>query len=88
VLACDCDGAAEVCIDGHTGFLVRAGDLDCLKSRLLELARNRDLRERFAQNGREMVQRCFSVDRMIDELHQLYLRLLAEKPGGPKPKDQ
>jgi len=88
VLACDCDGAAEVCIDGQTGFLVRAGDLDCLKSRLLELARNRDLRERFAQNGREMVQRCFSVDRMIDELHQLYLRLLAEKPGGPKPKDQ
>ena len=38
VVAYDCDGAREVCLDGKTGFLVRPGDLTALKNRLLQLA--------------------------------------------------
>ena len=41
VVAYDCDGASEVCLDGQTGFLVQPGDLTGLKNRLLQLAERR-----------------------------------------------
>ncbi|MGH7969846.1 MAG: glycosyltransferase, partial [Limisphaerales bacterium] len=44
VVAYDCDGANEVCVEGETGFLVKAGDLPRLRYRLLRLAHNAELR--------------------------------------------
>jgi hypothetical protein len=35
------------------------------------------LRERLGHCGRQFVQQRFGVERMVDDLHQLYLRLRA-----------
>ena len=78
VVAYDCDGASEVCLENETGFLVPAGDRDRLGERVLLLARNVSLRERLGKNGREFVRQRFGLQQMIDEIHALYLRL-AEK---------
>jgi glycosyltransferase involved in cell wall biosynthesis len=79
VVAFNCDGASEVCLDGQTGFLVRPGDLSLLHRRVLELARDRELRTRLGDAGRLLVQDKFPVKRMVDELHTLYLRLAAAR---------
>ena len=75
VVAYDCDGAREVCRDGETGFLVRAGDLTQFTTRLLQLAADAALRERLGKSGQEFVRENFAVEKMVAELHALYLRL-------------
>ncbi len=80
VVAYDCDGASEVCIDGVTGYLVAPGDLHTLRSRIIELADHPALRERLAADGRRFVADRFPVACMVDQLHELYCRLLERSP--------
>jgi glycosyltransferase involved in cell wall biosynthesis len=75
VVAYDCDGAREVCLDNKTGFLLRPGDLVGLRDRLSRLIENPSLRDRLGQTGREFVRENFSVERMVDALQALYLKL-------------
>jgi len=82
VVAYDCDGAGEVCIDNETGFLVPPGDRETLARRLLQLAGDPDLRRRLAARGREFVRPRFAVETMLDELHALYLKLAAREAGS------
>jgi glycosyltransferase involved in cell wall biosynthesis len=79
VVAYDCDGAKEVCIENETGFLVRPGDLSGLSERLLQLARDAALRARLGRRGRQFVQERFSVERMVEDLYQLYTRLMTAR---------
>ena len=78
VIAYDCDGAKEVCIENETGFLLTPGDLTRLKERLLNLARDAALRERFGKRGRQLAREQFSEARMVDELYNLYMKLARE----------
>jgi glycosyltransferase involved in cell wall biosynthesis len=75
VVAYDCDGAGEVCRQNETGFLIRPGDLGELTRRLLQLARDAALRERLGHCGQQLVREQFSVEKMVEELWALYLRL-------------
>jgi glycosyltransferase involved in cell wall biosynthesis len=75
VVAYDCDGAGEACLDGRTGFLVRPGDLAAFAGRVVALARDAGLRARLGEAGRDHVRGRFTVERMVDDLHALYLRL-------------
>jgi len=77
VVAYDCDGAREVCLDGRTGFLVKQRDLATLTNRLAQLAREPELRARFGTAGREFVRENFGVQKMVDDIYALYQRLLS-----------
>ncbi|MFO1487874.1 MAG: glycosyltransferase [Verrucomicrobiota bacterium] len=79
VVAVDCDGANEACLNQQTGFLIAAGDRTALTERLLQLAGNRELCEQLGRTGREFVNGRFGTQTMVDELHELYLRLAREK---------
>ncbi len=72
VVACDVDGAREVCFENETGFLILPGDAERLVDRLLQLADDAALRERLGRHGQELVKELFPVERMVDELHKLY----------------
>src|SRR5206468_7299869 len=76
VVAYDCDGAREICLENETGFLIRPGDLPGLTERLVQLARGAGLRERLGRRGRQLVRQWFSVERMVDELYALDMKLL------------
>ena len=80
VVAYDCDGAREVCLDHKTGYLLRPGDLRGLKETLSRLIENATLRERLGHAGREFVRENFSTDRMVDQLATLYLKLATALP--------
>lgn len=75
VVAYDCDGANEVCLDDKTGFLVRPGDLATLRERLLRLAGDAALRKGLGAQGREFVRERFAVETMVRNLFCLYLKL-------------
>jgi glycosyltransferase involved in cell wall biosynthesis len=75
VVAYDADGAKEVCLENETGFLVRPGDLPGLSERLLRLALDPALRQRFGQRGQQFVRDRFGVQHMVADLYQVYLRL-------------
>jgi glycosyltransferase involved in cell wall biosynthesis len=77
VLAYDCDGAGEVCRDGETGYLIRPDDHATLVARLATLATEPELRGRLGTAGREFVRDRFTVERLVEEQHALYLRLAA-----------
>jgi glycosyltransferase involved in cell wall biosynthesis len=49
--------------------------LSGLTDRLLRLANDAALRERLGQTGRKFARENFSVERMVDELESLYLKL-------------
>jgi len=82
IVAWDCDGAQEVCLDNETGFLLAPGDTAGLSERLLRLAQDAGLRLRLGQRGRQLVQQRFGLQRMVDDLYALYLRLAGSRAGG------
>lgn len=88
VIAMDCDGASEVCLDDRTGYLVKPGDLDALTNRVQCLAADPNLRRRLGECGREWVRERFSVEAMIQALHALYIRLLARGAPEDQPRSQ
>jgi len=77
VIAYDFDGADEVCLHGETGFLVKTGYVSAVTRHLLELARDPTLRERLGRRGQQLVKDEFPVEKMIEQLYQLYQRLLS-----------
>lgn len=79
VLAYDCDGANEVCLNGRTGFLVPVGNVHTLRDRVKLMAKDPRLRADFGARGREMVREWFPVERMVDDQQALYRRLLGER---------
>ena len=79
VVAYDCDGSGEVCLENETGFLVKPGDFATLTDRLARLVNDPALRERLGRSGREFVRERFGVERMVDDLYALYRKLAAER---------
>ncbi len=79
VIAYDFDGADEVCLENETGFLVRTGDTDTVAKRLLQLARDPALREKFGRAGTAFVRQNFSVAKMVDDQYNVYLKLATER---------
>ena len=80
IVAYDCDGAREVCLNDQTGFLLPPGDLRALKETLSRLIADAPLRERLGQTGREFVRENFTAERMVDQLEALYLKLATAHP--------
>ncbi len=82
IVAYDCGGAKEVCLENETGFLLRPGDLDGLTDRVLRLAADPALRQRFGKCGQDLVKSRFGVERMIDDLENLYQKLSRDRQAS------
>ena len=78
VVATRVGGVPDVVRDGEDGFLVEAGDTDELADRLEQLARDPALRERMGKQGRERVLPRYAVDRLVQDVDELYRSLLSE----------
>ncbi len=77
VISYDCDGAAEACIHGITGLLVKTGDTAALLAAMLQLAGDGALRGRFGSAGRAFCRERFSAETMVDKISARYGELLA-----------
>jgi glycosyltransferase involved in cell wall biosynthesis len=77
VVSYDVDGAREVVLPGHTGYLIPPRDVAGLAQAILELSADPPLRERLGTEGRRRFTDVFRHERMTAQLRELYQRLLA-----------
>jgi len=82
VVATRVGGVPDVVRDGEDGFLVEAGATDDLADRLGRLARDPALRARMGKKGRERVVPRYAVERLVDDVDELYRSLLSA--GGER----
>lgn len=76
VIALDCDGAGEICLNHKTGFLIPMGDSREFLERLKQLCGDSELRTRLGDYGREWVKERFSERKMVHDTHETYQKLL------------
>ena len=83
VVATRVGGVPDVVDDGKTGLLVPAGDVESLTTAILGLARDAETRRRYGAAGREHVKLRYTVDRLIQDIEQLYASALVQKRRSP-----
>ena len=84
VVAWDCDGAAEVCLNETTGLLLPVG-ADVAPA-ILRLATDADLRERLGRAGCALARAQFGVEEMVAKIHDLYMQLQTRNVISNKPQ--
>lgn len=65
----------DVVIEGETGYVVPPRDGIALADRILPLLDDAGLRARLGANGRALVERSYSIDKMLDRMEEVYQRL-------------
>ena len=78
VVATAAGGTATVVDDGETGFLAPIGDVELLARHVDRLRADTRLRTSFGAEGARRMRERFSSSRMVDDLDQLYRRILGE----------
>lgn len=73
IVATSVDGTPEVVIDGQTGLLVPAGNPTALAEAISTLARQPELRRKYALAGRDRVLKQFTIERQVEKTSDLYL---------------
>lgn len=72
VIGTNVGGIPSQVIDKKTGYLVELNNIEQLKNNILELASNKELRDKMGQTGRERVEQEFSWDKSAEQLEKIY----------------
>jgi glycosyltransferase involved in cell wall biosynthesis len=83
LVATDIPGCREVVRHDETGLLVPPGDPEALARAMQALLSSEELRKRFGNAGRSLVEREFSEDIVIKQVLDLYGRVLDKAKGQP-----
>lgn len=78
IVTTDVPGCREIVMDGVNGLLVQVKSTEALKEALIRLIKDRDLRIRMGEAGREFAVSRFSTEIVNRETYQIYL----DSPGG------
>jgi glycosyltransferase involved in cell wall biosynthesis len=76
VLSTRVSAIPEVVVEGETGLLVEAADVDALAAGMRQLAGDPTLREALGAAGRARVRERFGLDRMVEETIAVYREVL------------
>ncbi len=75
----DIDGAPEVVIPGHTGYLVEPLDSAGLADGVSRLLEDEALRRELGENGKKHVDPNFRAEKMVADISEVYQMLLKKK---------
>jgi glycosyltransferase involved in cell wall biosynthesis len=78
-------GVPDVVRDGIDGYLVEVGEPATLAARLAELAADPARRAEMGAEGRQRVVERYSVDRLVNDVDELYRQLLDDSKRGQTP---
>lgn len=87
VIATDVNEIGDTVIDGETGLLIPPNDLNALAEAILKLIYNKDLAGKLGEQGRSLVEKEYSLEKMINEIANLY-RSLYQGNRGPLGRGQ
>ena len=76
VVGSDCGGIPEIIRDGETGRIFPAGNAPMLAATIARALEQPDASRQMAARGRELVERCYSRDTMLDVIEEIYRRYL------------
>lgn len=79
VVAFDIDGAREIVLNMKTGFIVPPCDVNSLKEKIIFLLKNPEIAEKMGKEGQQLVKKNFSVEKMVDEIENLYVKFLKDE---------
>jgi glycosyltransferase involved in cell wall biosynthesis len=89
VVASQAGGASELFIDGETALSHPPGDEAALAQRILQLVRDKELRERLGKAGRAAAERLYRRERLAQELLGVYRKIggsvAQAQPGAAVP---
>ncbi|CAK0765737.1 Glycosyltransferase family protein [Gammaproteobacteria bacterium] len=80
IIASRAGGMPEAVREGENGLLIPAGDVAALGAAMGALLADQALRRRLGNRGRQIIEREFSVDRMVEGNLAVYRALLASNP--------
>jgi glycosyltransferase involved in cell wall biosynthesis len=83
VVATNVGSVHETVVDGETGRLIPAGDLDAFAAASIALLTDSDARRRIGAAGRERVQQRWSLAAMVAGYEQLIERIHRAKTAAP-----
>jgi len=72
VIASDVGGVADTVVDGKTGYLTEAENLQSLTDAMLKLAKDRDMGRRMGSLGRDRVKESFNNEKVAMQIEQVY----------------
>jgi glycosyltransferase involved in cell wall biosynthesis len=78
VIASRAGGPEEIVVDGQSGILVTPGDADALSGAIRVLINDSVTRKTLADAGRRRARECFTAERMVREIEDVFSRVLAE----------
>lgn len=81
VVASDLGGIHTSVREGKTGLLFQPGNSDELCSKLFQLIENKELREKFGNAGRKMIEEEFTKERMAEVTEEVYYEEIEKKKG-------
>jgi glycosyltransferase involved in cell wall biosynthesis len=85
VVATDIGGAREAIVEGETGYVVAPGDDAALAARVISLLRDAEGARRMGERGLQVVKEKFSCAAQVENVENLYERLLTKKRAAPQP---
>ena len=77
VVATNTGGLPEIIHDGKTGRLVAPADPGALADGIVDMLTREEAAKAMANEGRAMVQNCFSIEAMVDNNIEVYKKVLA-----------
>ncbi|GAG97565.1 unnamed protein product, partial [marine sediment metagenome] len=84
VVASDVGGTSEIVIEKETGFLVPSGDTKLFAKRIMTLLDNESLRKRMGKNGKKLIEKHYTWDKVVKKTVKIYKRLLRVHDIGDK----
>jgi sugar transferase (PEP-CTERM/EpsH1 system associated) len=81
VLATAVGANGELVLDGKSGRLVPAGDVEALAAGLVAMAINPAASAEMGRIGRERVEQCFSLPAMVEAYDGIYRQVAGHRPG-------
>ena len=87
VVSYDIDGAREVCLDGVTGYLVPARNVEQLADRIIQLCRHPEERSTLAAAGQRLCEARFPHEFMTQKIRQLYTEVLKNQDVSTRPSE-
>lgn len=79
IVATNISAIPEIVTDGKTGILVPPANAKALANGVLYLIKQRDLCKTMGETGRERLETCFGIDRMIKKTEKIYDELIKNK---------
>lgn len=77
VIASKVGGIPEVVADSQTGILVAPENIEALAAAIVKLSTDRELMEKMGQAGRRFVAENYDFEKSLDQMAELYDRLIA-----------